>query len=601
MLLWIEIRDIAFGVKCSGHPNNYYQTVTTLLFASISQFCLYVRDNSAPNDLFKRDKLPKASLRLLLAFALLFLRLAFFGIRQHLSTLGPRLPFSGEFFDFLGLGGGEVVMLGAVGFEVIEFPRTVSAGADEFQIAVAHGGVAFMLPEERAGDGETFRWGDKEGFQRHAFQGRDGVAVSLFRIAGTTDIGAGRHDVDQVRGCVAEFVFGSDTCWPVCDERRGDAAFVVVVLVLAEGRVLQKGPAFAAEPVGGGLSRITLGAAVWAGLGVAAVVAHEEDERVFQDAALFEAVHEIADGLIHAMHGGGIDGHEVVKAVLLLRCVVFPQLDGGRAWRFFPRGIHDAEFLLAGDAGIAQGSPAVFVFAAKFGDGIRWCLEREMRRVVAEVQVKRLLLGERLINELQAIGGPQISRIPILRQTRIVVGDGFAIEKELRLRLVTISEVKAACRCIQRAIKAALPRHHAEVLTHMPLSGHRGEVAGGPQHLRDGHARVIEPALIARHALVLRHVPDAGLMRIQSGEQRGPSGAATAGVVELRKAQAVLRQSVEMRCGDLRTIAADVGKAHVINEDDDDVGLFGGLEETTENTEEHREEAFHGALVNACR
>ena len=271
------------------------------------------------------------------------------------------------------------------------------------------------------------------------------------------------------------------------------------------------------------------------------------------------------------MHGSGIDGHEMVKTVLLLRRVVFPEFDGGRARCFFPRGVDDAELLLAGDAGVPQCSPAFFVLAAKLRDGVRRRLQREVRSVVAEVQVKRLLRGERLVDEFESESGPQVGGIPVLRQTRVVVGDGLAVEEELGLRLVASGEVKAARRGIQRAIKATFPRHDPEILAHMPLARHRGEVARRPQHLTDGHAGVIEPTAIARHTFVIRHVTDPCLMRIQTGEQRGACGAAAAGVVELGEAKPVLRERIEVRRGNLRAIAAKVREAHVIDEDHDDV------------------------------
>jgi len=68
-------------------------------------------------------------------------------------------------------------------------------------------------------------------------------------------------------------------------------------------------------------------------------------------------------------------------------------------------------------------------------------------------------------------------------------------------------------------------------------------------------------------------------MRIQSREQRRPRGAAARGVVELRETQPARRELVEVRRGDFAAVAAEVGEAHVIDEDDDDVGFRRSLNE----------------------
>ena len=49
----------------------------------------------------------------------------------------PSFPEGGEFLGFLGLFHSEVVRLGRVGLEVVEFPGLT--GADEFEIALANG------------------------------------------------------------------------------------------------------------------------------------------------------------------------------------------------------------------------------------------------------------------------------------------------------------------------------------------------------------------------------------------------------------------------------------------------------------------------------
>ncbi len=73
-------------------------------------------------------QLPGASFRALRGFGLrlaLFLGSTCAGIRLHVSALGPGLPLRGEFFGLAGLRRGEVVQLGAVGLQVVEFPGSI--------------------------------------------------------------------------------------------------------------------------------------------------------------------------------------------------------------------------------------------------------------------------------------------------------------------------------------------------------------------------------------------------------------------------------------------------------------------------------------------
>ena len=49
------------------------------------------------------------------------------------------------------LAGGEVVEFGAVGREIVEFPRALAVEADEFPVADTDGGVAFVFPENCSG------------------------------------------------------------------------------------------------------------------------------------------------------------------------------------------------------------------------------------------------------------------------------------------------------------------------------------------------------------------------------------------------------------------------------------------------------------------
>ena len=94
------------------------------------------------------------------------------------------------------------------------------------------------------------------------------------------------------------------------------------------------------------------------------------------------------------------------------------------------------------------------------------------------------------------------------------------------------------------------------------------------EYVGDRHTVLIEASAITRRPAILDHVPDAGLVRIQSGEQRRARRTAATCVVELREAHAAGRKCVDVRRRNLAAIAPDVGEAHVVDEDDDDIRLL---------------------------
>ena len=56
----------------------------------------------------------------------------------------------------------------------------------------------------------------------------------------------------------------------------------------------------------------------------------------------------------------------------------------------------------------------------------------------------------------------------------------------------------------------------------MPFADHVRAVAGAAEDLRDRDATTVELTFIARLLRVLDHVPNARLMGVQAGQQRGP-------------------------------------------------------------------------------
>ena len=148
----------------------------------------------------------------------------------------------------------------------------------------------------------------------------------------------------------------------------------------------------------------------------------------------------------------------------------------------------------------------------------------------------------------------------------VVASEGIWVEE--RSRAVNGAEefVKSAL-----AGPVVLGRVVSDLGRDVPFAGEVSAVAGGLESLGNGHAFLVEESLILREAVVAGHMSNSGLVGVEPGEKRGAGGAATAGVVELREAQAVGGEFVEIRGFDFPAVTSDVGIAHVIGHDDNDV------------------------------
>ena len=106
--------------------------------------------------------------------------------------------------------------------------------------------------------------------------------------------------------------------------------------------------------------------------------------------------------------------------------------------------------------------------------------------------------------------------------------------------------------------------------------------------------RRFEVAAVAVGAPVLHHVADAGLVRVEAGQQAGPGRAAAGGVVELGEPEPAGGERVQVRRADLAAVAAEVGEAHVVGQDDDDVGPRRGIGGRRGGRRGHHEEEGKG-------
>jgi hypothetical protein len=126
------------------------------------------------------------------------------------------------------------------------------------------------------------------------------------------------------------------------------------------------------------------------------------------------------------------------------------------------------------------------------------------------------------------------------------------------------------------ALEAARGRDLGRLLPQVPLADHVGVVARVLEKLRQRGDAVVEVALVAVQAHLVRrrplaHIAETIEVRVHAGEQHRPRGRAARVSIKGGEAYAVLRQRVEVRRLDLAAERAHVGEPHVIAEDDDDV------------------------------
>ena len=106
---------------------------------------------------------------------------------------------------------------------------------------------------------------------------------------------------------------------PVSNQGSRNSPLVIVVLILAEGDVVEVGPALPDKDVGVGVARVlALVAPLDPGFGIAPVICEKQDQGIVEFVPLTEGVYQLAHVLIDLLDHGGVDGHHVVVAFFLL-------------------------------------------------------------------------------------------------------------------------------------------------------------------------------------------------------------------------------------------------------------------------------------------
>ena len=66
-------------------------------------------------------------------------------------------------------------------------------------------------------------------------------------------------------------------------------------------------------------------------------------------------------------------------------------------------------------------------------------------------------------------------------------------------------------------------------------------------------------------------------MRIKACEEAGTCGARASAIIELCESQSASGKGVDVGCGNLAAIAADIGIAHIVGHDEEDVRTLVGF------------------------
>ena len=250
--------------------------------------------------------------------------------------------------------------------------------------------------------------------------------------------------------------------------------------------------------------------------GGAAVVAEEEDEGVLVEAGIAELGGDGADGIVHGAHHGGVAAAPGIG-------------DGG-------------EFFQAWLIGLQGGV-----------DGVEGEVEEERVGLVAFDEADRFA-GE----GVGEVGG-------VLLAGRLGAAED-AVGPEVIVRAAEETE---------ELIEAALPGMVVGRGAKVPLADQGGAVPGGLEAVGQGFLGEGQALLGAVAWIEL--VAEAGL--VFAGEQSGAGGGAVgAADIAAGAAGAGFGQSIEMRGGDVgAAMEADIGVAHVVADDDDDVRTAGFL------------------------
>ena len=251
-----------------------------------------------------------------------------------------------------------------------------------------------------------------------------------------------------------------------------------------------------------------------------------------------------------------------------------------------------AELLQFFQTGFADRCVAVVILAFVFCYILREGVERPVGCGVGGVEEKRFFraLDGVLLEEGDRVVGDRIGVVKTLRLVfRIVLGRDVLVTPAKGYGIVERAGTDDGS---VKFVEASLHRptidhlHGFPMARNMPFPGHVGLVAGGAQDFGNRRGVLVDAAAIGGQAEIALHVADARLVGMKTCQQAGASGAAAPGIVELGETDALGGEAVEVRRLDLAAVATQIGKAHVISHDEDDVWFRRGEPDGCEEGEE---------------
>lgn len=328
--------------------------------------------------------------------------------------------------------------------------------------------------------------------------------------------------------------------------------------------------------------------------GAGSVVGSKKDDGVIESAHGLELVEDAADLAIHATDHGGVNGHLGGLEFFLVRGEVVPgngARDFVRADLFAKFGFSEipvrdgfwlgigqdsfkeahlglafmtllADVVPAGEVGVAIGSDVL-------GGGVQWEMRNSESEICEEGLVLELdgVITEALNGEIgEGSGGIIITSLRHRRKAD-VIEDVIA---RIEISVVVLEAVGAIKPAVRDGARSALNVPLARVVT---------AVAEGLQVMRQEAGPSGESAARRVH-------PD--LLGIVTREERGAGRPAAGGVVKLSEAEAICGKAIEIRRGDFAAVGAEIGKTHVVREDEKNVGASGSFGRARSD-QKHRE------------
>ena len=319
-----------------------------------------------------------------------------------------------------------------------------------------------------------------------------------------------------------------------------------------------------------------VGDALRAALLAGAVVGHQQQDGVVELARGFEIGDQPPNLFVGVAEESGERLLEGREEPFRIRREVVPGLDAGIARREFRALGNDAEFELSREPLFAHLVPALVELAAVTIDVLLRGLMGRMGRAQREIEeegligIDGLVVAQKALRVIDDVFGEVIA---VFRRPGWL--DQVVVVDEIGVELIGLAGEEAV-----EPVKAALQRPVGEgpgggaLLggTEVPLADRERGVVLVAQHLRHRRGVLADRAAhvwVARVEVGDRAHPDR--VMVAAGQQRGSCRRAQRGHVEVREAQPVGRQPVDVRRFDRRSVAVEVRESEVVEEDDHDV------------------------------